>query len=162
VVQSIEVLRIFRALGLQPKHTIRCVLFVNEENGNAGGKAYAKAASSGTEKHLLAMETDAGGFDPRGFRFNSPQGDTAARAARWRSLFEPYGISEFRAGDPGTDVTPLFEQGVPAGELLTRSQRYFDIHHTREDSIDKVNSRELHLGAAALASLLWLVDQQGF
>ena len=161
VVQSIEVLRIFRALGLKPRHTVRCVLFVNEENGTAGAKAYAAAAKTSGEKHLLAVETDSGGFEPQGFTLESPQGDAHAHAARWLPLFRPYGIFEFRHGDGGTDVTPLLAQGVPVGELRTDSQRYFDIHHTTEDSLDKVNPRELQLGAAALASLIWLVDTQG-
>lgn len=161
VVQSIEVLRIFRALGLKPRHTIRCVLFVNEENGTRGANAYAAAAKSSAEKHLFALETDNGGFQPHGFSLGSPQNDAATRAARWLPLFQPYGIFEFRAGNAGTDVEPLLALGAAVGELTPNSQRYFDIHHTTEDSLDKVNPRELHLGAAALASLIWLVDTQG-
>ena len=161
VVQSIEVLRIFRALGLKPRHTLRCVLFVNEENGTRGATAYANAAKSAAEKHLFALETDNGGFQPHGFSLGSPQGDAATRAARWLPLFQPYSIFEFRAGNAGTDVEPLLALGAAVGELAPNSQRYFDIHHTAEDSLDKVNPRELHLGAAALAALIWLVDTQG-
>jgi hypothetical protein len=161
VVQSIEVLRIFRALGLKPRHTIRCVLFVNEENGTRGATAYASAAKDSKEKHLFAVETDNGGFQPNGFTIGSTQGDAAARAARWLPLFKPYGIFEMRTGNAGTDVTPLLVQGTTVAEMTPNSQRYFDIHHTTEDSLDKVNPRELHLGAAALASLIWLVDAQG-
>ena len=161
VVQSIEVLRIFRALGIKPRHTVRCVLFVNEENGTRGATAYAAAANASAEKHLLALETDNGGFQPHGFQLGSTQGDAEQRAARWAALFRPYGIYEFRKGSGGTDVGPLMVQGVTVGELLPDSQRYFDIHHTTEDSLDKVNPRELHLGAAALAAFIWLVDTQG-
>ena len=161
VVQSIEVLRIFRALGIKPRHTLRCVLFVNEENGLAGATAYASAAKDHAEKHIFAVETDTGGFDPRGFVLGSTQGDVVARAARWLPLFQPYGISEFRKGNAGADVTPLMLQGTTVGELAADSQRYFDIHHTAADTIEKVNPRELQLGAAALASLIWLVDTQG-
>ena len=161
VVQSIEVLRIFRAIGFKPRHTVRCVLFVNEENGTRGATAYASAAKGSTEKHLFAVETDNGGFQPHGFTIGSTQGDAAGRAARWLPLFQPYGISEFRKGAAGTDVTPLLVQGVTVAEMTPDSQRYFDVHRTTEDSLDKVNPRELHLGAAALASLIWLVDTQG-
>lgn len=161
VVQSIEVLRIFRALGLRPHHTLRCVLFVNEENGLAGATAYASAAQGAKERHLFAVETDNGGFQPHGFSLGSTQGNAHERAARWLPLFRPYGIFEFRKGSAGSDVTPLLVQGVAVGELTPDSQRYFDLHHTSEDSLDKVNPRELQLGAAALAALLWLVDTQG-
>jgi hypothetical protein len=161
IVQSIEVLRIFRTLGIKPRHTLRCVLFSSEENSLNGATAYASAARETKEKHFFAVESDNGGFQPHGFSLGSTQGDAAKRAARWLPLFEPYGISYFRSGGAGADVTPLMVQGVTVGELMPNSQRYFDVHHTTEDSLDKVNPRELHLGAAALASLIWLVDTQG-
>jgi carboxypeptidase Q len=161
-VQSIEVLRLFRALGIQPKHTLRCVLFTNEENGLRGSAAYASSVKTSGEKHLLAIETDSGGFQPRGFNLGSTQGDAHERAAaKWRALFEPYGLSIFRQGTGGVDVNALLVQGVPVAGLLPDSQRYFDVHHTTADSLDKVNPRELQLGAAALAALIWLVDTQG-
>ena len=121
----------------------------------------AKAAREKKEKHLLALETDNGGFQPRGFNLGSTQGEAHVRAARWRSLFEPYGIYAFTKGTGGSDVEPLMVLGTTVGELTPDSQRYFDYHHTTIDSFDKVNARELHLGAAALASLIWLVDTQG-
>lgn len=162
VVQSIEVLRLFRALGLKPRHTVRCVLFVNEENGLAGALKYAEVAKAGGEKHLLALETDNGGFQPRGFNLGSTQGDLHEQAAaRWGALFAPYGAGKFVKGSGGADVAPLLLQGATVGELIPESQRYFDLHHTTNDTFDKVNDRELHLGAAALASLVWLYDQQG-
>lgn len=162
VVQSIEVLRLFRTLGIQPRHTLRCVLFTNEENGLAGSRAYAATVKARAEPHLLALETDSGGFQPRGFNLGSTQGDAHEHAAtKWRALFEPYGIVTFRKGTGGADVHALLLQGITVGGLLPDSQRYFDVHHTTADSLDKVNPRELHLGAAALASLVWLVDTQG-
>ncbi len=161
-VQSIEVLRLFRTLGLRPRHTLRCVLFTNEENGTRGSTAYATLAKQKNEKHLLAVETDSGGFSPRGFNLGSTQGPVHERAtAKWRALFEPYGIYAFNKGTGGTDVSPLMVQGATVAGLTPDSQRYFDYHHTTIDSLDQVNPRELHLGAAALASLIWLVDTQG-
>jgi hypothetical protein len=161
IVESIEVLRLLKAVGYAPRHTIRCVLFTNEENGTRGATAYSTAAQEKKEQHLLALETDNGGFQPRGFNLGSPAGDAHTRAARWRALFEPYGIYNFQAGTGGSDVHPLLAQGTTVAGLTPDSQRYFDIHHTTEDSIDKVNPRELQLGAAAMASLVYLVDRHG-
>lgn len=161
VVQAIEVLRLFKVLGLKPRHTLRCVLFTNEENGLAGATAYASLAKSSPQKHLFAVESDAGGFAPSGFELGSTQGDAHLRAARWRALFEPWGIWRFTPGTAGMDVSPLMLQGVTVAEIRPDSQRYFDLHHTARDAIEQVNPRELHLGAAALAALIWLVDTQG-
>lgn len=161
VVQAIEVLRIFRALGLQPRHTIRCVLFTNEENGLRGGKAYAAQVSATGEKHVFAVESDGGGFAPRGFSLGQRDGPVHEGARRWLPLLAPLGILTFTEGRGGADIGPLLPLGVPLGNLLVDDQRYFDLHHTVADTIEQVHPRELHLGAAALASLVWLVDQEG-
>lgn len=160
-VQSIEVLRLLRAAGYQPKHTIRCVLFANEESGLRGATEYSRVISEKKEEHLLALETDSGGFQPRGFNLGNAAGNAHLKAARWKELFEPYGIFVFQAGRGGADVGPLIAHGYTVAGLTPDSQRYFDIHHTTEDSIDKVNPRELQLGAAAMASLVYLVDEHG-
>ncbi len=161
VVQSIEVLRIFRALGYQPRRTLRCVLFTNEENGLRGALAYADHARRNGEKHVFAVESDSGGFAPRGFSLGSTQGPVHEQAARWLPLFGPYGIHAFVRGAGGADVGPLMVLGATVGNLLPDSQRYFDYHHTAADTLDKVNARELHLGSGALAALIWLMDQEG-
>ena len=161
VVQSMEVLRLFQALGIKPRHTLRCVLFTSEENSLNGAITYASTVKNSGERHVFAVESDNGGFAPNGFELGSTQGDAHLRAARWREHFEPWGIWHFRKGSAGADVGPLMLQGVPVAEVTPDSQRYFDYHHTTIDSIDKVNPRELQLGAAALASLIWLVDTQG-
>lgn len=161
IVQSIEVLRLLKAVGYQPRHTIRVVLFTNEENGLRGGAAYSSLAKERSEIHVLAIETDTGGFQPRGFNLGNPAGDAHLKAARWLPLFEPYGIHYFQKGTGGADVGPLLAHGATVAGLQPDSQRYFDIHHTVEDSFDKVNKRELELGAAAMASLVYLVDQHG-
>lgn len=161
IVQSLEVLRIYKALGLRPRRTLRAVFFTNEENGLRGASAYASRAKDAGEKHVFAVETDSGGFAPRGFTLGSTQGDAHERASRWLPLFEPYGIHLFQKGGGGADVGPLLLQGTTVGNLVPDSQRYFDIHHTAEDSLDKVNKRELELGAASLAALIYLVDTEG-
>jgi len=161
VVQSIEVLRLLQAVGYKPRHTIRCVLFSSEENSANGAKEYARIAGEKKETHVLALESDNGGFQPHGFQLGNTAGDAHTRAARWRGLFEPYRMNVFENGTGGTDVEPLMALGATVGEIIPDSQRYFDYHHTTIDTIDKVNPRELQLGAAAMAALVYLFDQHG-
>jgi hypothetical protein len=138
------------------------VIFTNEENGARGATAYAAAAQERGEKHLFAIESDGGGSTPRGFELGSARAPVHERAAaQWRALFEPYGLSDFTQGSGGTDVEPLQAQGAIVGDLVPDSQRYFDYHHAATDTLDHVNRRELELGAAALAALIWLVDTHG-
>ncbi|HEY1166897.1 MAG TPA: M20/M25/M40 family metallo-hydrolase [Chitinophaga sp.] len=160
-VQSIEVLRAFKALGIRPKHTLRVVLFANEENGTRGGQKYADAAKAAGEKHLFALESDAGGFTPRGFSFTASP-EQRAKVKSWASLLLPYGLYDFDEEGGGTDVGPLNEHlGIPIGELSPDSQRYFDIHHAQSDVFEAVNKRELELGAFSMAALLYLIDEHG-
>lgn len=154
-------LRLLKAVGYQPRHTSRVVLFTNEENGLRGGAACSTAAKARNEIHVLAIETDTGGFQPRGFNLGNPAGDAHLKATRWLKLLEPCGLHYFQKGTGGADVGPLLAHGATVAGLQSDSQRYFDIHHTVEDSFDKVNKRELELGAAAMASLVYLVDQYG-
>jgi hypothetical protein len=159
-VQSIEVLRLFKALGIKPKRTLRAVMFMNEENGLRGGTKYAEIAKAKKEKHIVAIESDEGGFTPRGFSMSGAT-ETKAKIRNWKSLFEPYGLTDFESEGGGADIGPLAPQGTLMVGYLPDSQRYFDIHHTPEDTIDKVNKRELELGAAAMASLVFLLDKYG-
>lgn len=160
-IQSIEVLRILQALGYRPRHTIRCVLYANEENGLRGALEYTRVADEKKEHHVLALETDGGGYAARGFNIGNAAGDAHLKAARFKPLFEPYGVFIFQAGRGGADVGPLMAKGNTVAGLIPEAQRYFDIHHTRADTIDQVNKRELELGAAAMAALVYLVDQHG-
>ncbi len=157
VVQSIEVLRIFKALGVRPKATIRAVAFMNEENGQRGGKGYLKYAQLNKEKHIAAMESDAGGFAPTGFGLEMTDKERA-EIKKWAPLFLPYGIYSFTNEGDGVDIGPLKALDVPRIGLFVESQRYFDYHHSDNDTFDKVNKRELLLGAAAMASLTWLLS----
>ncbi len=160
-IQSIEVLRLLKAVGYTPRHTIRCVLYANEENGLRGALEYTRLVAEKKEEHVLALETDSGGFRPSGFNLGNPAGDAHLRAARWRELFAPYGIFVFQKGQGGADVGPLLRYGYTVAGLMPDSQRYFDVHHTRADGIDAVNKREFELGAAAMAALVYLVDKYG-
>lgn len=158
VVQSIEIIEAFKKLGIKPKHSIRAVAFMNEENGLAGGKAYAEAALKNKEKHIAALETDAGGFTPRGFNVDTLNG-LYKKAKGWESLFRPYLVDRIDAEGGGADIGPLEKQNVPCIGFEPDSQRYFDYHHTADDTFDKVNRRELELGAAAIGALLYLIDK---
>lgn len=161
VVQSIEVIRIFKALGIKPKCNIRAVAFMNEENGGRGGKKYAELATLNNEKHIAAIESDAGSFSPRGFSSDATA-QVKSKLKSWRPLFEPYGIYSFDRDGSGADIAPLKNAGVPCFELLPDSQRYFDYHHAPTDIFENINKRELELGGAAMTSLIWMISQHGF
>ncbi|HEY5970245.1 MAG TPA: M20/M25/M40 family metallo-hydrolase [Chitinophagaceae bacterium] len=167
-VQTIEILRAFKAIGYKPKRTIRFVLFANEENGLRGGNKYAEEArtknstGSGGEKHIFALESDAGGFTPRAFGFTMSE-EQFQKVLQWKPLIAPYGCSEFNRGGGGADIGPLrraFPTTALAG-LSPDSQRYFDIHHARNDVFENVNKRELELGAINMAALIYLIDKYG-
>jgi hypothetical protein len=162
-IQSAEVLMILRSLGYNPKRTIRCVLFSNEENGLAGGITYARLSNEKGEFHLAALESDSGGFTPRGFSFES---DTSVFKSYYKNiskhlpLLESYGL-HFETGGSGADISRLKSQkGLLIG-FRPDSQRYFDFHHTANDRVENVNKRELELGSAAMASLIYLIDKYG-
>jgi len=159
-VQSIEALRLFKTLGIQPKRTIRAVMFMNEENGLRGGKEYARVAKEKGEKHIAALESDSGGFTPRGFGVSASD-DAFSKILDWRNLLAPYDLQKIIQGGGGADINPLKDQGPVLLRFIPDSQRYFDYHHTEIDTFDKVNKRELELGAAAMASLIYLIDQSG-
>lgn len=159
-VQSMEVLHLFKKIGYRPKRTLRVVLFMNEENGLRGGNKYAEVAKSRNEKHVFALESDAGGFTPRGFSFDCDDANFE-RIQKWKKLFEPYLIHMFVRGGSGADIGPLKDQGLVLAGLRPDSQRYFDHHHAENDTFEHVNKRELELGAATMASLVYLIDKYG-
>ncbi len=159
--QAIEVLRIFKALDIRPKNTIRAVMFMNEENGLRGGKKYAEIAAEKGEVHVAALESDGGGFTPYGFGYTLPDTTMEEMILSWKPLFERREMHVLRRGGGGADIGPLRNQDVPLFGLYVDSQRYFYYHHTADDTFEKVNDRELHLGAGALASLIYLIDKYG-
>ena len=151
VVQSMDVLRLLKESNIKPK--------MNEENGLRGGNKYAEVAKQNNEKHIFALESDSGGFTPRGFSFDCDQANYN-QILSWQYLFKPYLIHYFEKGGSGADVGPLkTETNVLAG-LRPDSQRYFDYHHAENDTFDAVNKRELELGAATMTSLVYLIDKE--
>jgi hypothetical protein len=159
-VESMEAIRLFIALNIRPKRTIRAVLFMNEENGLRGGKKYAELAKANNEKTIMAIETDEGGFVPRGFSIGK---DTSVylKVLPWRKYFEPYHAAEFVKGGGGADISPLEKDNVPVMSLTPDNQRYFDFHHTPVDKLQAVNKRELEMGAATLGAMIYLLSTYG-
>jgi len=160
IVQSMEVLRLFKQLGIKPKRSIRVVLFMNEENGLRGGNKYAEDAKLKGENHVFALESDSGGFTPRGFSFDCSEANFN-QVLTWQPLFKPYLIHYFEKGGSGADVGPLKNDTNVLAGLRPDSQRYFDYHHASNDTFDAINKRELELGAATMASLMYLFDKYG-
>jgi hypothetical protein len=162
VMHSIEMMRLIKVLKIVPKHTIRIVLFMDEECAQHGGKKYAAVAkektNAGVEKHIAAIESDEGGFTPFGFSIESSS-DTLAMVNKWKNLFLPYGIYNFQKGYSGVDIYFLKGLGCPRIGLNVDSQQYFDYHHSAADSFDKINNRQMQLGSAAVASLVYLIDK---
>lgn len=158
VVQCLELLRTFKALDVNNNHTIRVVLYANEENGVNGGETYAAYVKKKGEKHIFAIESDAGGYSPRGISLDMyPQ--FRRKIFEWKNLFLPYGVYDFDQTYAGQDILPLKKLAIPLAELVPDTQRYFDIHHTSEDTFDKVNRRELLLGAVTMAQMVFMVDK---
>ncbi|MEK7730059.1 MAG: M28 family peptidase [candidate division KSB1 bacterium] len=158
-VQSIEAVRLLKMLDLKPKRTIRAVMFMNEENGLRGGIEYAREAREKKEQHVAAIESDRGGFAPRGFSVESDS-TTWLKIAAWRTIFESIGAERITRGGSGADISVLVRDGVPGLGLVPESHRYFDYHHSDNDTIDKVHPRELQLGAAAMAIMAYLISEE--
>jgi len=158
VVQSLEVAYLFKKNGIQPKNTLRVVFFMNEENGTRGAKEYARLAKLHKERHIGGLESDAGGHTPRGFSIDANASNTALLQS-WKKLLSPYGLHDIDKGGSGADISPLKGETVTLVGYRPDSQRYFDYHHTSTDTFDKVNKRELQLGSASMASIIYLMDK---
>lgn len=156
--QSTEVLRLFKALGVKNKRSIRVILFMDEELYQSGGKAYADYSKENGIKNYFAMESDAGGFTPRFFTIDA-RDSIVKKIQEYQHLLLPYGIENIIAGGGGVDIGPLKEFGVPLSGYRSDWQRYFDMHHCANDTFENVNFREMQLGSAAMASLIYLIDQ---
>ena len=160
IVQSMEVLNIFRQLNYTPKRTIRVVMFMGQKNGLRGGKKYAEISKQNNEKHLFGLESDVGGFSPRGFSFEA-NNDQFKIINSWKNYFKPYQTDVFSLVNKESIISPLRGNNTVLSYLRTDSQRYFDYHNAATDVFQAVNKRELELGAASIASLIYLVDQYG-
>ena len=158
--QAVDALRTFIALNIRPKRTLRSVMWMNEENGLMGGREYARVAEEKGEKHIAAIESDAGSFRPLGFSMSGNE-KQKKKVKSWKTLFEPYGVWNFEQEGGGADIGPLRIQGTLLIGLRPNTQRYFIYHHTNADVFEGVDKRELELGAASMSALIYLLDQEG-
>jgi len=158
--QSLEALRLIQSLKTRPKRTIRAVMFMDEEFGGTGGKAYAAAPEREKETHIAAIESDRGGFLPMGFTVKAEPPQVEALQPLL-PLFAPLGMTFIKQGYGGVDINPLAEQGTLTIGLYPDSQRYFDYHHCANDVLSEVNPRQLELGAIAMARLAWQLAEDG-
>ncbi len=161
-IQSIEVARLFFALGIQPHNTIRIVMFMDEEMYQRGAATYAEETITKGEVHYFALESDRGGFTPHGFSVDADEQFIEA-VEKWYGIMKSYGIWQLQRGYSGVDIFPLKQKyGTPLAALITDSQRYFDYQHAASDTFDKVNIREMQLGSAAMAVFVFFVDKYGY
>jgi carboxypeptidase Q len=146
-----EAVRIARKLGLRPRRTLRVVLFANEENGLRGGLGYRDRHKDELANHVMMLESDSGVFRPYGFGFS---GSDAARAKvrQIATLLRGIGADRISAGGGGADIGPSVAAGkVPSMSLDVDGSRYFLLHHTPADTVDKIDPQELSICAAAIA-----------
>ncbi len=158
-VQSMEVLDLFKRLNFQPKRTIRCVLFIDEEQRQRGAIEYSRYILEKNQKHIAAIESDRGGFTPRGFYV-----DTDSLTLNYLQSFLPYlnlaKIDWIRKGGSGVDISKIKNARALFG-YVPDSQRYMDFHHSDNDIFEAVHPRELQLGSAAMAILTLLISELG-
>jgi len=159
-VQSMNALRLLVQEGYRPKRTLRAVLFMNEENGLKGGLKYAELALQNKEKHIAAIETDAGGFMPRHIGFTLTNTELNS-LANWEKVLAPYGVQNFDTNGGGADIGPLRQQGTVLIGYHPDGQKYFDYQHTAADTFEKVHKRELQFGTVVLSGLLYLLSEDG-
>jgi len=158
---ALEAVALLHDLGLRPRRTVRAVLFMDEEFGGTGGRAYAVAPDRKGETHLVAAESDRGGFVPIGLAVGGRDPKTLQRVSRYADLFRPLGVSFIVPGGGGVDVAPLVEQGAVPAAVMINAQAYFDVHHSALDVASSVHPRELELQAVILAALAYILAEEG-
>jgi Zn-dependent M28 family amino/carboxypeptidase len=154
VAMVMETLRLLKTLDLTPRRTVRGVLFMNEENGLRGGRAYAEAHAAELPRHVLAMETDSGAGRPSGVSARVGAGGLP-RVKDMLALVQTVGEADVREGGGGADLLPLLPAGGPQIGLRHDNDSYFHWHHTAADTLDKVDPALLAEGAATLAVLAY-------
>ncbi len=157
-IHSLEAAWLLQKLDLLPSRTLRVVFFMNEEFGLTGAKEYAKQTQIKQWNHVIAMESDAGGFSPRGISIVAPD-SIIDKIKMLRPLLEPYGIHQFSQTGSGADISKIKSDDLVMVGFRPDNHRYFEIHHSALDNISAVNPRELELGSATLASLIYLLDK---
>ncbi|SEM55577.1 M20/M25/M40 family metallo-hydrolase [Olivibacter domesticus] len=160
IAQTIEALRLFKTLASKPKRSIRFIFYMNEESGAHGGSKYASAVRENKEKHLASIESDAGGFQPVGFRIDGdPQAVNQIKA--YSPLLSQYGMGRILAQHRGVDIAAMKDLSKVLLSLDCASHRLFHIHHSELDTLDKLNYREVTLGAVAMTAMAFLISEYG-
>jgi len=159
IMQSMEVLDLFKRLEIKPRRTIRCVFFMNEENGGRGGDKYGKYAKESSEKHIAAIEADAGSGTPKGFSFDSDS-LVIDKVQSWLPVLNRTGIDWVKKGGSGADVGEI-KNAVARIGYVPDGQRYFDYHHSDNDQFSIIHPREFELGSASIATLVYMIDKYG-
>lgn len=185
IMAAMQAVSLIKKAGLRPRRTVRVAFWTNEENGGAGGIAYAKWAANAAKTHVAAIEMDGGAEKPTGFGFGSggpgggrrralPPGaptpapeappatpattDAAfARVVEIGKLLEPIQAGAIRRGGGGSDIGPLMQAGVPGFGMATVGTHYFDWHHTDADTFDKINRQDFKNCSAALAVMSFVL-----
>jgi carboxypeptidase Q len=153
-----EAVRLMKALGMRPRRTVRVVLWTNEENGLRGATTYARDHADEVDDHVLAMESDAGVFQPTGFGFGGTE-EAFEIIRQIEPLLEPVGADDLRMGGGGADIGPLMRLGVPGMGLNVDGSEYFWYHHTEADTLDKLDPDEFARCVAAMAVVAWVVAE---
>lgn len=159
-IQTLEALDLINRLGIKAKRTIRCVLFINEENGTRGAIEYAKFADTSSDLHLAVLESDRGAFTPIGFYVETDSTEIINRFQTWIPVLEKANIEWIRKGGSGVDVQKIKNAKLHLG-YVPDDQRYMDYHHSANDVFDAVHPREFELGAAAIAIMAYLLSEEG-
>jgi len=157
--QSIEAVELFKRLNIKPKRTLRTVLFINEENGLRGAIEYGKYSSTSKENHIAAIEADRGADSPRGF-YVTTDSLTFQKLQTWLPILSKSKIDWIRKGSSGSDVGQIKNAKALFG-YVPDDQRYMDYHHSNNDVLSAVHPREMELGSASMAILLYLISENG-
>lgn len=153
-----QVVRLLKELGLQPRRTIRVVLWTNEENGIRGGDNYRDVHLDELDDHILAIETDSGVFKPKGFGFSGSH-NAYAIVQEIGKLLDRIEAGTITRGGGGADIRPIMNEGVPGMGLSVEGDKYFWYHHTHADTIDKLDPHEFNLCVATMAVMAYVVAE---
>jgi carboxypeptidase Q len=159
-IQTMEVLDLMKRLDIKLKRTLRCVFFINEENGVRGATEYANYAATSEQIHLAVLESDRGAFTPIGFYADTDSTEILNRLQSWLPVLEKANIEWIRKGGSGVDVQKIKNAKLHMG-YVPDDQRYMDYHHSTNDTFDAVHPREFELGAAAIAIMAYLLSEEG-
>jgi carboxypeptidase Q len=158
-ITALEAAHLIYKAGLRPRRTLRVVFWTNEENGGAGGQAYREWVGEAVKNHIAAIEMDGGAERPLGFGLtaNGDMQAMLAKASEIGNLLRRVDAGSVQSGGGGADIAPLMRDGVPGLAVRTAGTHYFEWHHTRADTVDKVNLDDLRANIAAMAVMAYVL-----